>query len=94
MTEFYIVVDGGFVVGIGTNGNDSAAAITETEYSTILQKIRSAPTAPDGYQNKLRADTLEWEPVELPPAAEDEEATAADYEAALKELGVNFDEEE
>lgn len=50
----------------------------------------SALKAPHGYQYRLRADTLEWELVEMPPVEpEDEEATAEDYEAALKEMGVN-----
>ena len=50
----------------------------------------SKPCAPDGYTYKLRADTLEWELVELPPEPDpgEDEATAEDYEAALQELGV------
>ena len=72
MTEFYKFVDDGFVAGIGTNGNDNVTAITEAEYNTILQKIQNKPTDPDGYQYMLRADNLEWELVELPPAEEPE----------------------
>ena len=72
MTEFYKAVDNGYIIGVGTNGNDSAAAITEAEYNEILSAIQTAPVAPDGYVYKLRADTLEWELVELPPV-EDEE---------------------
>lgn len=67
MTPFYKIVDGGYIAGFGTNGNDSATEITEAEYSNLLSLIRSAPSAPDGFQYKLRADTLEWELVKLPP---------------------------
>lgn len=38
----------------------------------IEQTLRRQPTAPDGYIYKLRADTLEWELVELPPVEEPE----------------------
>ena len=71
MTEFYKVVDNGYVVGIGTNGNDNVTAITETEYNQLLSVIRSAPSASDGYTYRLRADNLEWELVELPPAPDE-----------------------
>lgn len=47
--------------------------IAETEYNAILTIIRNAPTAPDGYIYKLRADNLEWELVELPPVPVDED---------------------
>ena len=68
MTEFYKIVEGGYIIGIGTNGNDSVTEITEQEHSTILQKIQNAPKTPlDGYQYRLRADNLEWELVKLPP---------------------------
>lgn len=72
MTAFYKVVDNGYIVGVGTNGNDSAAAITEAEYNEILSAIQTAPKAPDGYQYKLRADNLEWELVEMPEPEDDE----------------------
>jgi len=75
MTAFYKIVDNGYVAAIGTNGNDSVTEITEAEYNNLLSLIRSAPSAPDGFQYRLRADTLEWELVEL-PEPQDEELTA------------------
>jgi len=61
---FAKVIEDGFVtaIGIGIVG----AEITEPEYHTIMRKIQSKPSDPDGYTYKLRADTLEWELVELP----------------------------
>lgn len=71
-------------------GTSDGIEITEAEYSELLGIIHSALKAPHGYQYRLRTDTLEWELVEMPPVEpEDEEATAEDYEAALKEMGVN-----
>lgn len=72
MTTFYKIVDGDYLFGIGTNGNDSVTAITENEYNEILSAVQTAPQAPDGYTYKLHADNLEWELVESPPAPEDE----------------------
>lgn len=93
MTEFYKVIDGDYISGIGTNGNDSVTEITEAEYNAIMQKIQSKPTDPDGYQYKLRADNLEWELVELPAQEDsDEEASPEDYESALAEMGVDFND--
>lgn len=91
MTEFYKVIDGDYISGIGTNGNDSVTEITEAEYNAIMQKIQNKPTDPESYQYKLRADNLEWEMVELPdPEPVEEEAGPEDYESALAEMGVDF----
>ena len=67
MKAVYKIIDGGYISGIGTNGNDRVTEITESEYSEILAAIGNKPTDPDGYAYKLRADTLEWELVKLPP---------------------------
>ena len=67
--------------------------ITQEEYQTILSVIRAKPTPPQGFDYRLRED-LTWELYELPVVPpEDEEATEADYKAALNTLGVNTDEE-
>ena len=57
-------------IGIGNTG----VSITEAEYNELRGIVRTAPLAPDGCAYKLRADTLEWELVELPdePPVEDE----------------------
>ena len=58
-----IIIDG-YVAALSDGGGEP---ITETEYNEILSAVRSRPTAPEGYQYILRADTLEWELAELPP---------------------------
>lgn len=54
--------------------NEYVVAVNQDdpEYDTILQKIQNKPTNPDGHLYKLRADTLEWELVELPPEPDPE----------------------
>lgn len=85
--RYYKTIADGYLVMISEN--TGGEEITEAEYNSLLSIIHAAPTAPDGYQYRLRADTLEWELVELPPVEpEDDEATAEDYEAALREVGV------
>lgn len=83
------VINNGYVVAIGT-GIDGAD-IDELEYNEILTAIKNKPTdTPDGFQYKLRADDLEWELVENPPAPDpgDEDARIEDLENALSEMGV------
>ena len=69
-----IVIDGYICAVIIGGGME----IAEGEYNAILAKVQSIPTAPDGYEYRLRSADLEWVPVELPtePEAEltDEEA--------------------
>lgn len=59
------LTDSKFIIAVTTA--NVGTEITESEYNTIMQKIRSKPTDPPGYAYKLRADNLEWELVELPP---------------------------
>ena len=66
MTDFYKVIENGYLIGIGTNGPDTVETVTEAEYGELLTVILNAPTAPEGHQYLLRADTLEWELAELP----------------------------
>jgi len=90
MTNFYKIIKDGYIIAIGTNGNDSVTEITEREYSEILTVIGNKPSNKDGYTNKLHADNLEWEMAELPTPDPSEEAGPEDYESALAEMGVDF----
>jgi hypothetical protein len=58
-----IVIDG-FVSAVSLR---VGTEITEAEYNAIMQKIQSKPADPEGFQYKLRANTLAWELVKLPP---------------------------
>ena len=77
---------GGYISFVGTG--EMGEQITESEYNEILSIIHNRPTAPTGFTYKLKADTLEWELVELPPIEDDDEATESDYITALQDLGV------
>ena len=65
MRTYRKVLRGDYIacVAVGDFGEE----ITEEEYNSILDVIHSIPLAPDGYEYKLRADTLAWELHELPP---------------------------
>lgn len=67
---FAKVIENGFIAAIGTG--IVGTEITESEYNAIMQKIQTKPADPEGYTYMLRADNLEWELVELPPAPEEE----------------------
>ena len=54
------------------NGYIIAVSQGDENYETVIGKINSKPSDPTGYQYKLRADTLEWELVELPTPVETE----------------------
>ena len=53
----------------------------------IQHAIASVPHAPDGYAYRLKADTIQWELYELPPAPEDDEITAEEV-AELEKLAT------
>lgn len=83
--EYKKIIVGGYILGLAevNSGN-----ISKDEYDRITEIIHNKPTAPKGFDYRLK-DNLEWELYELPaPVPEDDEATIEDYEAALAELGV------
>lgn len=79
-----IIVDNGYVIATATTPFG-----TDTNADEIEQMLCHQPQAESGHAYMLKADTLEWELVELPePEPVEDEATTEDYEAALAELGV------
>lgn len=68
--RYYIEIIQGYISSIGTGL--SGVEISEVKYNELLTTIRNRPTPPPGYDYWLRADTLEWELVELPPMPEPE----------------------
>ncbi len=82
-----MIIDGYLIaVGTGSGGTE----ITECEYNELLALIHGKPQTEIGYDYLLRADSLEWELVEVPVIDEqpEEEATVEDYEEAIGRLGV------
>ena len=86
--RYYKIIRNGYLMAIGTGSG--GREITESEYNNLLGIIRNKPIAESGFDYRLKSD-LSWELYELQPITvpEDEEATEADYKAALAELGVS-----
>ena len=82
------IIDG-YISFVGTG--EMGEQINESEYNELMSIIHNRPIPQSGYDYKLKADTLTWELVELPPIEDDEEATESDYITALQDLGVTLD---
>ena len=66
MTDFYKIVDDGYIIGFGTNGNESTAAITEEEYNDLADFFKTRPAAPSGKAYIMRDNHREWVLVDAP----------------------------
>ena len=81
---------GGYIYGVASGARLSGEIISREEYERIKAAIMDRPEPVPGYGWRLRED-LEWVLYELPPGPElPEEATEADYRAALEEMGVSL----
>ena len=67
---YYATIIDGYIVCISEKSGN--VVIPHEQYLVIISKIHDKPTTPIGYVYRLRADTLEWELVELPPVQEPE----------------------
>lgn len=65
--------------------------ITELEYNNILELIKNRPIAPQGFEYYLTED-LEWKLYEIPIEETETQATEQDYQNALAEMGVVFND--
>lgn len=82
--RYYKNVTDGYIFAVSID--HGAQEIDKAEYDAIIALIHNRPAPPDGYDYRLRADTLEWELVELPPvASEADELTAEEIVAAIQE---------
>lgn len=77
-----------YITAIGTGRGN--IEITQQEYERILSMLRNPHEAPDGYIYRL-TEKLEWELNETPAEPEEAEASEADYQAALAQMGVMLD---
>lgn len=89
----YCSVKDGYIMSVGkisAYNPEDKGYIREERYTELVEAFQSKPEAPDGYGYHLKED-LTWELYELPPEEAREELTAAteaDYQDALREMGV------
>jgi hypothetical protein len=89
--NYCLIISDGYINGFCQSEDAVLNPISEEEFNRIKSIHSERPTAQDGFTYKLKADTLEWELVELPePSDTDDDATIEDYESALTDLGVNI----
>lgn len=72
----YKIIQGGYVIAVGSGHRGTI--ISEDEYNNLLAIVENEPTPPEGFVYRLRADTLEWELVEIPPVPPESEDVSAD----------------
>ena len=87
------IVENGYIIALSTMYGED---ISEREHNELLAIIHYVPPTPEGYEYKLRADTLEWELVEVPidepqayTAEQLAEMTNAELSAILAEMGIS-----
>lgn len=61
--KYYRNISNGYIVSVSTGAGQ--IEISENEYNEILNVINNVPTAPQGYEHKLKED-LTWELCEMP----------------------------
>lgn len=74
--NYYKQVESGYISSVGTG--KGFIQIAEKEYKSILDAIRTCPTATDGFGYRLSED-LTWELYELPVVEEEELTTEEAY---------------
>ena len=90
--NYCLIISDGYINGFCQSEDSVLNPITEAEFNRIKSIHSERPAAQDGFTYKLKADTLTWELVELPPIDDtDEDATESDYIDALNDLGVEVE---
>lgn len=89
MRKYKEIADG-IIISVGKSFANGIT-ISDDEYKEILLTIKNKPSAPDGYDYRLRTD-MTWELVELPPApvAYTQETLGAMTNAALEQILSGF----
>lgn len=86
MTRYYKVIEGGYIIGIGTGCGGEE--ITGDEYAEILAAIRTKPEAEAGYDWRLK-ENLTWEQHEVPVTDGDDEEISDGEAMAIITGGVD-----
>lgn len=67
---YYKTENDGYIICVGIGAGETE--IEEAEHNLIVSEIENKPTAPDGYDYRMKTD-LTWELVEVPQQTEDEQ---------------------
>lgn len=87
--KYAIITESNYIIGLCQSENNMVGEVDKEQFDSVSEMLLNRPQdAPDGYEYKLKADTLEWELVELPPAPEPSE-DVDDSEALDIILGVS-----
>lgn len=76
--NYTLSIANGYIIGVCESEGHFPIEITKAERDAVFNKLMSRPTAEEGYQYMLKADTMEWELVELPQPSEDDELDDAE----------------
>ena len=81
--HYTLSITDGYIIGVCESEKPYSNQITKAERDEVFNRLMSRPTAEEGYQYMLRADTMEWELVELPQPSEDDELDDAEALAII-----------
>lgn len=87
------VINPPYIIGIGENPSVTDG-ISQEEYDLLTEIFLNKPKNPDGYRYMLRADTLEWELVEIPPEPEDNPIEPEEPEVDAEDVVVTHGQEQ
>ena len=69
MMNYYKIISGNFIMGVGIGYGE--LIITESEYNSILECLKTKPTSTETVGYRLRTDLL-WEAYEIEPKQDPE----------------------
>ena len=81
--HYTLSIADGYIIGVCESEGHFPSEITKAERDEIFNRLMSRPTAEEGYQYMLKADTMEWELVAIPQPSEDDELDDAEALAII-----------
>ena len=76
--NYTLSIADGYIIGVCESEWHFPNEITKAERDEIFNLLMSRPKAEEGYQYMLKADTMEWELVELPKVSDEDEIDSAE----------------
>ena len=76
--HYTLSIADGYIIGVCESEKPYTNEITKAERDEVFNKLMHKPTAEEGYQYMLKADSMEWELVELPKVSDEDEIDSAE----------------